>query len=67
MMLKTTIQINVECDPKVLDKFLLYYPDKEAIADEIMRQINESDVLLTGKPLTLKYRRYTRNVRKTED
>lgn len=57
-MITTILQINVECDPGVLDRFLLYYPDKEAVADEIMRQIEESRCLFTGKPLKLKYRKY---------
>lgn len=57
-MISTTLQINVECDPGVLDKFLLFYPDKDAIANEIMRQIEESRALFTGKPVKLKYRKY---------
>ena len=57
-MISTTLQINVECDPEVLDKFLLYYPDRDAIADEILRQIKESRALMTGKPVKLKYRKY---------
>lgn len=58
-MISTTLQINVECDPGVLDKFLLYYPDKDAIANEILRQIDESGALLTGKPVKLKFRKWS--------
>lgn len=58
-MIKTTLQINVECDPKVMDKFILYYPDKDAIANEIARQIYESGSLLTGKPVKLKFRKWS--------
>lgn len=54
----TTLQINVECSPEVLDKFLLYYPDKDAIANEILRQIEESRALMTGKTVKLKFRPY---------
>ena len=58
-MITTTLQINVECDPGVMDEFLLYYPDKDAIASEILRQIDESGALLTGKPVRLKYRKWS--------
>lgn len=54
----TVLQINVEIEPDVLDKFLLYYPDKDAIANEIMRQIEENRCLFTGKPLKLKFRKW---------
>lgn len=58
-MYSTTVQqINVEIDPAVWEKFELYYPDKDSIANEIMRQIGESDALITGKNVILKFRPY---------
>lgn len=54
----TVLQINVEIDQDIFDKFLLYYPDKDAIADEIMKQVEESGALLTGKPVKLKFKPY---------
>ena len=54
----TGLQINVEIDQDIFDKFLLYYPDKDAIANEIMRQVEESGAILTGKPVKLKFRPY---------
>ena len=54
----TVLQINVEIDQDIFDKFLLYYPDKDAIADEIMRQVEESGAIRTGKPVKLKFRPY---------
>ena len=52
------LQITVNCDPWILEKFFTNYPDKEAIAVEILRQIRESGALLTGNPINLKYRKW---------
>ena len=57
-MIFNTLQINVTWTPEVMDKFILYYPNMEAVADEIVRQIKESRTILSGKPLALKYRKY---------
>lgn len=62
--METNIQINVKCTTEVLDKFLLYYPNRESIADEVLRQISESKCLLTGEPLILKYRKYKGGAKK---
>lgn len=55
-MFSAILTIHVEIDPSVWEKFELYYPDKESIADEIMRQIGESNALITGKNVILKFR-----------
>lgn len=57
-MYSAVLQINVEIDPAVWQKFELYYPDKDSIANEIMRQIGESNALITGKSVILKFRPY---------
>ena len=57
-MYSAVLQINVEIDPAVWQKFELYYPDKDSIANEIMRQIGESNALITGKKVILKFRPY---------
>lgn len=57
-MFSAILTINVEIKPEVWQKFELYYPDKESIADEIMRQIDEAGALLTGKNVILKFRPY---------
>ena len=58
-MYSAVLQINVEIDPAVWEKFELYYPDKDSIANDIMRQIVESNALITGKNVILKFRPYT--------
>lgn len=57
-MASVVLTINVEIKPEVWQKFELYYPDKESIADEIMRQIDEACALITGKSVILKFRPY---------
>ena len=52
------IDIQVQVSEEILDKYLLYYPSREAVADEILKQIAESNVLITGKALRLKWRPY---------
>lgn len=59
-MITKTIGIDVQISEKTLDKFLLYYPDQEAIADELLRQIYASDALRTGKPVKIKWVPYKR-------
>ena len=56
--MSVVLTINVEIKPEVWQKFDLYYPDKESIADEIMRQIEESNAIITGKNVILKFRPY---------
>ena len=52
--------LTIECvvSQDTLDKFLLYYPSKQDIADEIMRQIADKNALMTGETVNIVYRKY---------